>query len=539
MALSFGTPNPDDVRFDKHTKTIILVEIADESFYFASEAIANADFTGTGNDYTDEIDTSGGLGVIERSVPSEGGFGSVGNVTMNFLNQEGLSDILDSKPFLENDEVKVYVVFDDETTLDYSEKVILMTGYIDDHSIDENAFRIDIVDASKKFNRQLPLNTINKDNFPNADPESVGNTIQTIYGDFIGLDTNGGISLPFQKESFMVFKSCGIVDKVLIKHIFADHALHTFIEAMLQFEDGTTEPSVGDTLGGDSSGNEASVVEIDVQSGSWGGNDAKGIILVNNLSAGRIGQEDVDNDTTAANNVIHSIMRTFGAFFTYFNGLESYISLYSREDTWTLNNGADWNSSTTVTLPKNTLGQVTVIPELRHVDDAGHISDANLRNLSDDDLTNSLTIGANEHLWVKVPQASSPGENSQGVTVAAFYVYPGTVTGTPDVEYIDNPGTASAPFDVGRNNVNTTASNLTDGGADDSDTNVIFFQFTGAGKTWDEWNRFGLGFDVGGGEALEIRYVLLVVERFQVFKSEVRSAHKRILGRRLPLALQP
>ncbi len=539
MALSFGTPNPDDTRFDKDTKTIILVEIADESFYFASQAIANADFVGTGNDYLDEIDASGGLGVIERSVPSEGGFGSVANVTMNLLNQGARSDDLKSKPFFENDEVKIYAVFDDETALTYVEKVILMTGFVDDFSITETGFRIDIVDAGRKFNRKLPLNTISKDNFPNADPESIGNVIQTIYGDFIGLDTNSNMSLPFQKESFMAFKSCGLADKLLLKHIFADHALHTFVEAMLQFETGTTEPSVGDTLGGDTTGNTADFIEVILESGSWGGNDAKGVMLVNNLTAGRIGKEDVDNDTTAANNVIQSIMRTFGTFFTYFNGLETYINLYSDDDTWTLNNGADWNSSTSVTLPKNTLGEVVVIPELRHVDDAVHITDTELRTLSDDDLTNTLTIAANEHLWVKIPQAGSPGENSQSTTVAGFYVYPGAVTGTPDVEFVDNPGVASAPFDVGVNNVNTPASNLTNGGADDSDTNVIFYQFTGAGKTWDEWNRFGIGFDVGGGEALVIRYVLVLVTGLQIFKSEVRSGHQRIARRPLPLALQP
>lgn len=521
MALTLSAGNPGDVRFNRDTKTIILVEIADESFYFASQAIANADFTGTGNDYLDEIDASGGLGVIERSVPSEGGFGSVGNVTMNLLNQgdpdatpTAPSDILNSKPFLENDEVKIYVVFDDETTLNYAEKVILMTGYIDDFSIDENAFRIDIVDASKRFNRLLPMYTINESDFPNADPGSIGNAIQMVYGDFIGTDINGWISLPFQKQSFSCFKSCGVVDEELQKHIFGDHAFHTLPEGILTFEAGTDEPSEDDILGGDDSGNAGDVIEIDLQTGTWGGNNAAGVILIDGMTGQLAGDEDVDNDTTADPNVVHTRTKSIGAIMVYIDGLNVFAGLYSAGSSFIISNGSDTNNTTTIQLPSNTLCDVYAIPELRHIDDPNNINDTEIKTITDDDLTNKITLSANEKFYVKLSQASIPGEPSQGESVAAFLPFPGTIVGTIDVKYIDNPGTAAAAFDKGLGNVNAFASNLAAG---DSDSNITRYFFNSPGKTWDKWLRFGIGLEAGAGESIEIRYMLILIAGILLF----------------------
>lgn len=70
----------------------------------------------------------------------------------------------------------------------------------------------------------------------------------------------------------------------------------------LAFNSGSTEPSVGDTISGATSGATATVFEVDVSSGSFGGGDAAGDIWLTNQS-GTFQSENLDNDTTTDTNV--------------------------------------------------------------------------------------------------------------------------------------------------------------------------------------------------------------------------------------------
>lgn len=84
----------------------------------------------------------------------------------------------------------------------------------------------------------------------------------------------------------------------------------------LQFENGSTEPSVDDVLTGASSTDSGTVVSVALWTGTWAGNDAAGIIELSSPS-GLSSQtadddpftaftlsEDIDNTTTAASGVM-------------------------------------------------------------------------------------------------------------------------------------------------------------------------------------------------------------------------------------------
>lgn len=66
----------------------------------------------------------------------------------------------------------------------------------------------------------------------------------------------------------------------------------------LDFTSGSTEPSEGDTISGNTSSATATVERVVLQSGSWGAGDAAGYLVMSGQS-GTFGSETIDNDTTS------------------------------------------------------------------------------------------------------------------------------------------------------------------------------------------------------------------------------------------------
>lgn len=71
----------------------------------------------------------------------------------------------------------------------------------------------------------------------------------------------------------------------------------------IPFNSGSTEPSVGDTLSGATSGETGDVLAVYLASGTWAGGDAAGYLILTNLSDDFNTSENIDNDTASAANV--------------------------------------------------------------------------------------------------------------------------------------------------------------------------------------------------------------------------------------------
>lgn len=78
-------------------------------------------------------------------------------------------------------------------------------------------------------------------------------------------------------------------------------AIHLEYLPVLAFTSGSDEPTIGDTISGNTSGATGVVVDYEVTSGSWAGGDAAGNIWISDQS-GTFQSETLDNDTTGQTN---------------------------------------------------------------------------------------------------------------------------------------------------------------------------------------------------------------------------------------------
>lgn len=215
------------------------------SIYIATQAIV----AGTGNDfdtngtdinYTDEFNRAVDLGTITSSVNEIGGFANSGNVVLTLSNQELRSDILATVDFI-NRPCAIFVIFDDNTDLVWSEKVNIYSGVFNTTSLNEQGFYLPLNDGKKRFNKVIPLTFIDAATYTNADPASIGRPIQTVFGDFepsdylfssaVQLYGGGSANLSLVKifrPNLPAFPSCGFVDKSSGKFLVSNHVLDSF-----------------------------------------------------------------------------------------------------------------------------------------------------------------------------------------------------------------------------------------------------------------------------------------------------------------------
>ena len=220
-------PNPDDVRFDRGIDPVILFEIADEALYFSNRSIT----AGSSNDFSNSYDgavSPGGLGTVTQSVPFEGGMGSSGNITISVVNQNNTSNFLATYNYPENDEVKIYVVFDDTSDLMYAEKCLLFTGRIYELTFDTIELTMVINDGKKKFDKDIPLTKVNAGAYPNAHSQAIGKPIQVVFGDFADTAYHNGSKLTTWRPNMPGIPMSALVDVTSKKFLISDHTLHTF-----------------------------------------------------------------------------------------------------------------------------------------------------------------------------------------------------------------------------------------------------------------------------------------------------------------------
>jgi len=121
---------------------------------------------------------------LTRSVPRLGGRGIVSSLSFAVTNQDLFSNLFASggSPNPENEEVNVYLYFDDGTAILDTEREKLFTGIIGDFpeiNYNKVAFRVDSKDI---LSGQKIGTLITESNFPDAPPESFGKTIPILYG---------------------------------------------------------------------------------------------------------------------------------------------------------------------------------------------------------------------------------------------------------------------------------------------------------------------------------------------------------------------
>jgi len=118
----------------------------------------------------------------------------------------------------------------------------------------------------------------------------------------LGADNTGGAMHFITSTSFLIN-----VENMTIESVGANNDLA--LTRTLLFTSGSTEPTVGQIIEGATSGHQATIVSATVESGAWGSGDAAGYLTVNLLDFTEkfySRSEDINNITTAANNVLTS-----------------------------------------------------------------------------------------------------------------------------------------------------------------------------------------------------------------------------------------
>lgn len=197
--------------------------ISSDILYLASKAIT----AGSGNDfdysYRDML-MRDAMGTIQRSIPIDGGLGSVTNMELTIPNGEKESDNFYNIDWIDGIPIIIYGVFDDGTDLVYSEACQLFNGIIYDTSLDENSLKIKIKDSSLRYEQKLPAKIIAKVDYEYVEPDVVGRPINMIYGDF---SNTGDDNKPWIPEQFHCFPATGLINYQDQEYVICDHELHT------------------------------------------------------------------------------------------------------------------------------------------------------------------------------------------------------------------------------------------------------------------------------------------------------------------------
>jgi hypothetical protein len=171
----------DALRHQSNYRIIWLVEIDADSPDVATTTIyyGSRKYTLGANTYTDEIAPNGlALGWVRARLG--GGLSSVSSIGLQIRNEDGESDNMDTY-FLENDEVRVYVIFSDGTEA-AGDRVLLQKGVVDDLPFDIRRWMFDIIDGSDKDFSSMPKTRVDLVTYPFAPLGSYGKPIPVAFG---------------------------------------------------------------------------------------------------------------------------------------------------------------------------------------------------------------------------------------------------------------------------------------------------------------------------------------------------------------------
>lgn len=93
---------------------------------------------------------------------------------------------------------------------------------------------------------------------------------------------------------------------------------------MLDFDGGQNEPAIGDVVTGAASGDVATIVDYEVLSGTWGGNDATGILYLRSPDAIPVYQDNEQLNNTTQTNILANGGAGLGANGVIYGGPQGY-----------------------------------------------------------------------------------------------------------------------------------------------------------------------------------------------------------------------
>ena len=132
-----------------------------------------------GNNYENELIN---ISAINTKVDRDGGLATVGTLSIELTNLEDYSDWIVSAGNIEGTEVRFYLVFNDGTTLTFSESLQFFTGLIDSIEIDYDRLSI-LVSHQDLFLDQYVGELITDGEYTDQLPEATGRMKPLVYGD--------------------------------------------------------------------------------------------------------------------------------------------------------------------------------------------------------------------------------------------------------------------------------------------------------------------------------------------------------------------
>lgn len=172
-----------------------------------------------------------GIGPVEAGVDIEveGGVASVSNFDLTILNQERFDQTITSTNLkLENRPITVYMGFvpsgASPTVLIQSDMIKIYTGVIESvNTFDFSQHSISCVDSAFMRHKMMPTTVIDSDTYKLAPPESIGQVIPVVYGDFVGSTLSNDVKYETRAPAPGI-----LTDEANLVFHFSDHEMHTF-----------------------------------------------------------------------------------------------------------------------------------------------------------------------------------------------------------------------------------------------------------------------------------------------------------------------
>ena len=184
-------------------KIVYLVEIdADEPDQSTTtQYYGSRKYTLGANTYGDGMAIAG-LSLSWSRLRVGGGLAEVSGVSVSLRNEGKASNLIDTY-FLENDELRIYVIFvtGSETA---SDRIELSRSVIENYPYDPRQWTIDAIDGSDKDFREIPAKIIDLVDYPDASLNALGKVIPVAFGAMnVGPYDNAGAS-PYMAPARLV-----------------------------------------------------------------------------------------------------------------------------------------------------------------------------------------------------------------------------------------------------------------------------------------------------------------------------------------------
>jgi len=156
-------------------RVVWLVEIdADEpNLGTTTQFYAHRAFTLGANTYTDSL--AGWPEFGWNRIRVGGGLSHVASLRLSLRNEDKLMQLVDTF-FLENDQVRVYIVFADGSPV-LADRVEMFRGVIEDLPYGIRTWNLDILDGSDKDFREVPQAKINLIDYVDASFDAIGQVV--------------------------------------------------------------------------------------------------------------------------------------------------------------------------------------------------------------------------------------------------------------------------------------------------------------------------------------------------------------------------